>query len=83
MLERVLPPLTAAGGKPNRLDLARWLVGPSNPLTPRVTMNRLWQAYFGQGIVVTEKNSVRLILSVSLLQRSVLLEIDSDCVARV
>ena len=36
-----------------------------------------------EGIVVTEKNSVRLILSVSLLQRSVLLEIDSDCVARV
>jgi transcription antitermination factor NusG len=36
-----------------------------------------------EGIVVTEKNSVRLVLSVSLLQRSVLLEVDSDCVTRV
>jgi transcription antitermination factor NusG len=36
-----------------------------------------------EGIVVTEKRSVRLVLSVSLLQRSVLLEIDSDCVIRV
>ncbi len=36
-----------------------------------------------EGIVVTEKRSVRLVLSVSLLQRSVLLEIDSDCVTRV
>jgi transcription antitermination factor NusG len=36
-----------------------------------------------EGIVVTEKRSVRLVLSVSLLQRSVLLEIDSDCVTRL
>ena len=36
-----------------------------------------------EGIVVTEKHSVRLVLSVSLLQRSVLLEIDSDCVTRL
>jgi transcription antitermination factor NusG len=36
-----------------------------------------------EGIVVTEKRSVRLVLSVSLLQRSVLLEIDSDCVTPV
>jgi len=36
-----------------------------------------------EGIVVTEKNSTRLVLNVSLLQRSVMLEIDSDCVTRV
>lgn len=36
-----------------------------------------------QGIVVSAKPPVRLVLSVSLLQRSVLLEIDSDCVAVV
>jgi hypothetical protein len=52
----VLPPLKARGEKPDRLDLAQWIVGPQNPLTARVTINRVWQQYFGRGIVETEND---------------------------
>jgi hypothetical protein len=38
---------------PNRLGLAEWIMDPKNPLTARVTVNRLWERLFGTGIVAT------------------------------
>lgn len=48
----VLPPLKA-DGKADRLDLAKWIVDPGNPLTARVAVNRIWAMLFGTGIVAT------------------------------
>jgi len=59
--ERVTPATPAILPKlevenPNRLDLARWLFEPENPLPARVMANRVWQQYFGRGLVETEND---------------------------
>lgn len=50
-----LPPLPADAPN-NRLGLAQWMVSPSNPLTSRVWVNRVWEKFFGTGLVKTSEN---------------------------
>jgi hypothetical protein len=45
-----------AGSPPTRLTFARWLVDPRSPTTARSIVNRIWQAYFGTGIVATPED---------------------------
>ena len=53
----LFPPLHAQNAtKPTRLDLARWIASPENPLTARVAVNRFWLELFGTGIVPTPED---------------------------
>ena len=50
-----LPPMSSDQPK-NRLGLAKWFVSRDNPLTSRVHVNRIWQMFFGSGLVNSPEN---------------------------
>jgi hypothetical protein len=56
-LDRPLdPPPSDSHTTQRRLQFARWLTDPQNPLTARVFVNRLWQHHFGEALVRTPNN---------------------------
>src|SRR5690606_20818070 len=49
-------PAAPSDAPANRLGFAKWLFQPENPLTSRVQVNRMWQLFFGMGLVKTAED---------------------------
>ena len=60
LLTGVLASPSIRPGESGRLELAKWIADPRNPLTSRVFVNRVWQWNFGRGIVATPSNFGKL-----------------------
>jgi hypothetical protein len=56
VFQRTVPAVEFPEQQSGRLQLAQWLTAPEHPLTSRVIVNRLWQWYFGEGIVRSASN---------------------------
>ena len=56
VLDHVLDPPRFSSESSGRLELARWIVDPENPLTSRVAVNRIWKWHFGRGIARNPSN---------------------------
>ncbi len=52
----VLNSLPKAAGKPDRLTFAQWIANREAPTTARSAVNRLWQSYFGTGLLATSED---------------------------
>ena len=53
LFDDLVPRPAVPGAASGRMELARWITDPRNPLTARVMANRVWQWHFGRGLVQT------------------------------